>query len=151
MVKDEKDLFLKTGRNRVHPHNDRRTRGIENLIRWEGSWLADPWTYVSQKPLFTQSGKRIDRRELRRKTPYDLRCGNWRLLAWLARGPWYLTSLPLRLAVRSFSYRRVPSDNSPFHRKLSGVSYGGSRVLCHRPTSTAISAMVNKLLCRDLR
>lgn len=75
MVKDEKDLFLKTGRNRVHPHNDRRTRGIENLIRWEGSWLADPWTYVSQKPLFTQSGKRIDRPPwtLRRKTPYDLR------------------------------------------------------------------------------
>lgn len=73
MVKDDKDRFIKTGRNRVHPHNDRRTRGTENLIRWEGSWLADPWTYVSQKPLSTQSGKGIDRRELRRNTPYDLR------------------------------------------------------------------------------
>ena len=67
MVKHEKDGLLKTGRNRVHPHNDRRTRGTENLIRWEGSWLADPWTYISQRPLSTQSGKGIDRRELRRK------------------------------------------------------------------------------------
>lgn len=25
MVKDEKDRLLKTGRNRVQPHNDRRT------------------------------------------------------------------------------------------------------------------------------
>lgn len=58
-------------------------------------------------------------------------------------------------AVRSFSYRRVQSDNSPFHI-VQGSSVGfHTRVLRTVPSpnqySTAIPAMVNKLLCRDLR
>ncbi|PNX81056.1 hypothetical protein L195_g037071 [Trifolium pratense] len=54
-----------------------------------------------------------------------------------------LASLPLRLAVRSFSYRRVQSENSPFHI-VQGSSVGfHTRVLRTVPSSNLYSMAIS--------
>ncbi|KAK8492062.1 hypothetical protein V6N11_014185 [Hibiscus sabdariffa] len=73
-----------------------------------------PW---SQKPLSTQSGKGIDRRELRRNTPYDLR----------------------KVKVAGLPVGRVQGSSVGFHTRVLRT------VPSPNQYSTAIPAMVNKL------